>query len=93
MDSEYEPVCGSAIRRTCSWCHTLNRLYRGRANHCVCGHRADLPMSECDCPACNPGRHRDEVARADARDREAIIKLYLAVFKNQKAHKQRKFKG
>lgn len=43
------------IRRscTCSWCSTVNSLdHPGRLACTSCGHRADLPMSQCDCARC-----------------------------------------
>lgn len=41
------------MKVTCSWCHELNDVSTGR--FCTrCGHRADLPRMECDCPRCRP---------------------------------------
>lgn len=37
-------------RTMCSWCHELTA-----ERYCptpLCGHRADLPRMECDCPTC-----------------------------------------
>jgi hypothetical protein len=39
--------------KSCSWCHAMNFISRERSNICRnCGHRADLPMSRCDCLQC-----------------------------------------
>lgn len=39
---------------TCSWCHEANFRHRnGLKVFCwSCGHRADVPRVECDCPKC-----------------------------------------
>ena len=42
---------------SCNWCHTLNEI-KGLpwGDFCSnCGHRADLPRTECDCDECNLG--------------------------------------
>jgi hypothetical protein len=36
----------------CPWCDELNDLEDPPNYCCVCGHRTDLPRSDCDCPDC-----------------------------------------
>jgi hypothetical protein len=38
----------------CSWCHEMNSQNGlNLTPYCVfCGHRADAPRSQCDCPKC-----------------------------------------
>jgi hypothetical protein len=51
---------GGVYRQSCSWCHALNvvgSVVRGvpvvSPTACrQCGHRADVPMSRCDCETC-----------------------------------------
>lgn len=39
--------------QSCSWCHSTNSLDHPQVRFCSeCGHRADLPRMECDCPQC-----------------------------------------
>jgi hypothetical protein len=34
----------------CSWCHAIGSTFE---KFCLfCGHRADVPRSQCDCPKC-----------------------------------------
>jgi hypothetical protein len=43
---------------TCSWCGKFNWYNPNPLipTWCVgCGHSADLPMDQCDCPRCDPG--------------------------------------
>lgn len=43
------------VRQSCSWCHGMNVLAPGAVTFCTkCGHRADLPRINCDCPKCRP---------------------------------------
>ena len=57
------------IRRSvsCSWCHATNSLDNPAQVHCVeCGHRADVPRAECDCPKCKPtAEERERQAQLD----------------------------
>ena len=48
------------IELMCSWCHTMNATrmtenYKEiQVTFCKeCGHRADVPRMECDCPRCS----------------------------------------
>lgn len=55
MSLPYEPSCGPKVYRSCSWCHRSNRVYANARGICDgCGHRADLPRLDCDCPQCVP---------------------------------------
>lgn len=37
----------------CSWCLEPNEIEGGSETFCHgCGHRADVPCAECDCPEC-----------------------------------------
>ena len=72
---EYEPVCGSAIRMSCSWCHKLNRLYKDRKNYCDCGHRSDVARVDCDCPECQPGEHRKLAADYEEQLEAALLRI------------------
>lgn len=54
---------------TCSWCHEQSEpSLVGRKIFCwSCGHRPDLPQSECDCPRCRRrSAPREEVKRKAA---------------------------
>jgi hypothetical protein len=64
------------IRRTvsCSWCHHLNGLDDPAVLHCAaCGHRVDLPRSECDCSLCRPTPY----ARAEQKRLDRLAMEYL----------------
>lgn len=50
--------------QTCSWCHTSNVLNH-YPTYCRCGHRADLPRLDCDCPTCR-GPARSPAPPVDA---------------------------
>ena len=50
---EPEPVCGAIHTAMCSWCGESNRVYVNAPTYCSrCSHRADRPMSACDCETC-----------------------------------------
>ena len=38
--------------RSCSWCHATNQMTGGPVFCRDCGHRADVPRLDCDCPRC-----------------------------------------
>lgn len=50
----YHAERGTVRYRSCSWCHKMNPVNTGpSAPTCSnCEHRADLPMSMCDCAKC-----------------------------------------
>lgn len=42
-----------SVSQSCRFCHTMNRIDGPLVPFCSqCRHRADLPMSECDCAKC-----------------------------------------
>jgi len=50
-----------ATTQTCSWCHATNTL-TGSPVYCgECGHRADVPRFDCDCPRCGSARRWHEI--------------------------------
>lgn len=54
---------------SCSWCHEMNSLDQPAPVVCVsCGHRADVPRVDCDCPKCRP---TDEDRARQKAEREA----------------------
>jgi hypothetical protein len=65
------------IRRSisCSWCHHMNNLDDPTVRHCAnCGHRADVPRLDCDCPKCRPTP--DRRAEQKRLDRESMRYLH-----------------
>jgi hypothetical protein len=46
-------------RTTCSWCHEENDVSQPPV-FCKCGHRADLPRIECDCPKCKKAKQASD---------------------------------
>ena len=66
------------IRRSvsCSWCHHMNGLDNPAQVHCTeCGHRADLPRAECNCPRCKPtGEERERQRAQRAADMAELLR-------------------
>lgn len=59
-----EPPHTFRLIASCSWCHAMNERTTGEVVYCCeCGHRADLPRSECDCPRCTATPAEREAAR------------------------------
>ena len=53
-----------SVIRACSWCHTGNEIHGVDKPRCsTCGHRADVAMSQCDCPKCTADASARETER------------------------------
>lgn len=64
MSPEFRTV---SVIRACSWCHSGNEIHGLTAPLCSrCGHRADVPMSACDCERCTA----DAAAREQERQQD-----------------------
>lgn len=59
------------MRVSCSWCHEFNEVGEAPTLCRACGHRADLPRMECNCPTCLNQSFR----RGDARNFARVRKL------------------
>jgi len=49
------------VSQSCSWCHELNPVGRIYCRHC--GHQAQVPRMECQCPRCQQERRVAVVRR------------------------------
>jgi hypothetical protein len=76
--------------RSCSWCHTGNAILCGVKNLCrSCGHRADRPRTDCDCPRCAPVRQigPEDVGLgqlAEAEDDDSGVDLWAGLTEPEK---------
>jgi hypothetical protein len=53
-----------AVTVSCSWCHRTNDVSGEGPHYCPeCGHRADLPMSDCNCSQCTRSKEDREAVR------------------------------
>lgn len=52
------------VWQSCSWCHEANEIGGGAVYCRNCGHRADVPLAECDCRQCFSWRVGDRVGFA-----------------------------
>lgn len=59
------------MRVSCSWCHEMNDVGELPTWCSSCGHRADLPRMECNCPVCL----RPQGPRGDPRNFGTVTKV------------------